>query len=880
MRLAFMSTQDSARLYQVYLDAADLPDEKRSEFLRRECGVDAGLRESVEALLTADRAAGDHWLERRTSGLAAGSLIGPYRVEKMIGRGGMGAVYLARRADGQDEQQVALKLISAGMFNAELRSRFLRERQVLASLSHPTIARLLDAGITREDQPFLVLEYVQGVPIDRFCDERRLGVRDRLRLFLQVCAAVQEAHRKLIIHRDIKPANILVDTSGQPKLLDFGIAKIVTDDGVEAGNIDSSRTALLFTPNYASPEQISGQSVGIGTDIYSLGVLLYQLLAGVLPLPTEHATPLEAARIVQEQDPRPPSGATSSAARRAELRGDLDTIVLSALRKNQAERYLSVESFAADIERYLAGFPVRARGKGFRYRAAKFVLRNRVWVAVAAALGIVVVGSGAAIVRSAQLAREQRAIAERRFGELRELANSYIYELDAKLEAIPGTTAVRTLMAQRSLKYLDRLTADSGGDVKLERDAASGYLKFGLAMGVPGYSNLGDRKSARDSMEKAVGLRRSILRANPANLEDHLMLAHTLLLQGLVELNAGNIVRAEAVHKEALGEADSILKKTPEPTGRQLNVALSAALYYAVDLGGSGVAPQLGDPVGALPHHLRSLELARREGEVRAKLPAGKANNIYRYSNLALGQDNIARLYWYGLEQPQKAREHFQSGFELLATPGVDLENAQILQKLLGLDVDYGTFLLEHGESAAALPYLRKARDGYHRLALKDPQNLSGQFDDLLACLQLGRGEALTGNVAAGFSGIESSLKGLGQLVALDPGDAIRTNGLAWALRFAADTAFRCGRAQTAAGWYAESARRAATDSAAHPLDARARYSVSQAEHGLARCLLAQHQPELARAHNAKAAAVLKPILDAHPDNPFARRLLAEATAQ
>jgi serine/threonine protein kinase/tetratricopeptide (TPR) repeat protein len=873
-----MPAYDSARLYELYLSAVELAADTQQAFLLNECGDDRSLREAVEALLAADKITSKIWLEPRPGGLPAGSLIGPYRIVDMIGRGGMGAVYSARRADGHDDQLVAVKLISAGMFSTELRSRFLRERQVLAGLDHPAIARLLDAGITAESQPYLVLEYVDGIQIDRYADQRGLGIRERLHLFLQVCAALEEAHRKLVVHRDIKPANILVTKSGQPKLLDFGIAKILTAGDLDQDN--SARTALLFTPNYASPEQVGGKAIGVGTDVYSLGVLLYQLLSGTLPLPIDTASPLEAARMVQEVDPRPPSAASDIPERRAALRGDLDTMILYALRKDPAQRYPSVESFAADIARYLDGFPVHARGNSFRYRLAKFTRRNRVWVVFIAVLLIVIAGSMAAVVRSAQIARSQRAIAERRFAELHELANSYIYELDKELEMIPGTTKVRSLMAKRSIQYLDRLTAESGDDIKLQRDAANGYMTLAMVQSMPGYANLGDRKGARDNMQKAVRLRRTLLAANGDKVEDHLMFAYTLTMQGGLNLISGDLAAAAAAHKQALAETDWVLAKTPNPTGRQLFVAQGAAGGLALDLAGSGAAPHLGDPVAALPLMERARELCQQEGEVRARLPAGQSNNDYRYSNLTVTENNLARLHWLGLEQPEKAREHFQRAFEFLHKPGVNLDNEQIRAKLTALNTDYGMFLLDRGQLAAAIPYLREGYAGSHKAALQDPRNQNARLIDAFAELMLGRDEAVTGKLDGGFARINHGLQELRELSTLDPADALRANIVFYGLFFAGNTALSCGRNSEATAWLTEGSTRARAAANAHPSDAFSHIYLSRAEHGLARCFIAQSQPEQAREHDARAAAAIKPVLDAHPGNPQARRILAEATGK
>ena len=871
----------SARCYQLFLEAADLPPGEQAALIERECGGDGELRKALEALLAADRdnGASDGWLEPQPSPseLPDGGLIGPYRLLSRLGHGGMGVVYLAERADGQDDQRVALKLISAGMFSSSLRSRFLVERRVLASLDHPAIARLFDAGIAAGQQPYLVLEYVEGVPIDRYCQQRQLAVRDRLRLFLPVCAAVQEAHRKLVVHRDIKPANILVTSSGQPKLLDFGIARMLAPDGSDTR--DPARTAMLFTPNYASPEQVRGEAVGVGTDVYSLGVLLYQLLSGELPLATDKAPLLEAARMVEQEDPRPPSEAATDAACATALRGDLDTIILHALEKDAAKRYSSVESFAADIQRHLDGFPVQARGNHWRYRAAKYLRRHRKAVTAATALLLLAAGGVASIVQSARIAGQQRVLAEQRFSDLRELARSYMFELDPQLEAIPGTTGVRALMSKRSMTYLDRIGAESGGDSLLQREIANGYSKLATVLGVPVYANLGDRDGARQSIDKALRLRRVVLARKPDSVEDRLMLARTLLLDGELRLNAGDLVGAVSAHTQALQAADWVLSHSSEPTGRQLNAAESAALYLAAALGGSGPMPQLGDPVGAWPYLVRSQDLTRREGEVRARLPGANTLNEYRYSNLALVELSMARLCWWGLEQPQHAREHFERALDLLHTPGINLDNAEIRRKLAVTNGDFGTWLLEIGQFSAGRHHLEDALASAQRAAAQDPENLSAGLDRAYAQVTMGRADALTGNAAAGFVAIDAGLSEIRELAAASDG-AVRNILLAGALALAGDTALACARIPAATGYYGAAVTRATANAGRYPADARTRIDLSRAEHGLARCYEIQKETELARQHDSEAAAAARWILGSHPDNALAQRLLKEADAK
>ncbi len=324
----------------------------------------------------------------------------------------MGAVYLAARADDEFQKQVAIKIVAAPLGDEDLLRRFRRERQILAELEHPQIARLLDGGTTEEGLPYLVMEYVDGVRIDEYCRTNRLPIDDRLRLFLRVCDAVQFAHNNLVIHRDLKPGNILVTSDGQPRLLDFGIASLVTADN---DTPTATRTVAAMTPEYASPEQMRNERVTAGSDVYSLGVVLYELVAGVPAHDLSGKRPDEVYRIVTEEAPVAPSVAAGRAGRHAlarQLRGDIDAIVSVALRKEPQRRYASVALLAEDVRRTLEGLPVVARGESLSYRARTFVRRHRVGVAAAAAIALSLVAGIVATTMQARVAEEQRREAE------------------------------------------------------------------------------------------------------------------------------------------------------------------------------------------------------------------------------------------------------------------------------------------------------------------------------------------------------------------------------------------------------------------------------------------------------------------------------------
>ena len=392
-----MQPNEWETLQQHFEAAADLPPAEQATYLAQLQATEPALAAELEALLTADRAE-DSWLERLELpaadlapllGQRTGEVIGPYRLVRLIGHGGMGSVYLGEREDGAFEQAVAIKLLRPGLQHAHLLDRFRVERQILARLEHPHIARLLGGGQDEGGQPYFSMEYVPGQPIDVYCAERQLSVPARLALFLQVCEALRYAHRQLVIYRDLKPSNVLVTAEGQVKLLDFGIARLMeeTDTGLTQ---DGDR---LYTPDYASPEQASGHRIGTATDVYSLGVLLYELLCGQRPLDLQGLTPAEREQRLWEETPLPPSQRLpADAPQGAALRGDLDTICLKALRKEPERRYESVEALAGDIRRHLRHEPVLARPDRWTYRTGKYLRRNRLPLSIVAAMLLLVAG--------------------------------------------------------------------------------------------------------------------------------------------------------------------------------------------------------------------------------------------------------------------------------------------------------------------------------------------------------------------------------------------------------------------------------------------------------------------------------------------------------
>jgi serine/threonine-protein kinase len=488
------------RLEELFFVASDLEPSARPAFLERACGIDTELRREVEALLqSSDRTLAD--LRRPVDEAARevvqdklGQRIGPYQIVKLLGEGGMGLVYLANRADEQFEQQVAIKLMHAGFgHNPEMLRRFRAERQILANLDHPNIARLMDGGLTPEGAPYLVMEYVDGDAIDEYCQRNPLPAAELLQLFRTVCAAVEYAHRNLVVHRDIKPGNILVTAEGVPKLLDFGIAKLT--DPEERGPFRTVATQRLMTPEYASPEQVRGEPVTTATDVYALGVLLYELATGRSPFRIETDSPLEIARAICEQEPVRPSTASRTSASLAplearELRGDLDHIVLKAMGKEPERRYASVAAFSEDVLRYLRGYPVEAASGARRYQARKFIERHRVAVIAAAAAALALIAFGIEMGLLARHATRERLRAERESQFL-----ETIFQAATPEQARGQDVTARELLDQGARRTDEELS----GDPELQ---ATMLLNIGDA-----YDSLGLYTQAQPLMERAYQIR-------------------------------------------------------------------------------------------------------------------------------------------------------------------------------------------------------------------------------------------------------------------------------------------------------------------------------------------------------------------------------------
>ena len=552
------------RLEAIFEEVAALPEDERKERLAELCGGDLALRSEVASLLAADARAGD-FLERSPASADAalpppavlGRRLGPWRVVSPLGQGGMATVYLGVRDDGEFRQQVAIKVFRYGTDHTELLDRFRAERQILASLDHPNIARLLDGGTTPDGLPYLVMEHIDGVPIDRYCQERDLGFDARIDLFRQVCAAVQYAHQNLVVHRDIKPSNILVTPDGRPHLLDFGIAKLL--EGSTLSDPPTRTGQRLMTPHYASPEQIEGRPVTTASDVYSLGVLLYILLTGRLPYRLDPDRVGAVEQAVLEQEPEPPSHAPVTAGRNRRpgrwRAGDLDNIVLMALRKEPQRRYPSVELFSEDLRLYREGMPVRARPTTLSYRMARFVGRHRMGVGLAAGTFLLVLALAVGMtIQAARLARQRDEIRRERDKAV-EVAHllQNVFSVSDPREARGETITARELLDQGAA----RVQAELKGQPEVQAALAATIGKA--------YANLGLNDRSLPLVERSLALRRQIYG------EEHPDVAESLEALGLLAQVRGELDRAEALHRQALAMREKLLGPDDPAVAESLN---------------------------------------------------------------------------------------------------------------------------------------------------------------------------------------------------------------------------------------------------------------------------------------------------------------------
>ena len=657
-----------------------------------------------------------------------GQSLGPWHIVSVIGQGGMGVVYRAERADATFTRQAAVKVIGPNADAASVVERFQRERQTLADLDHRNIARLLDGGTTPGGHPYFVMEFVDGRPIDRYCDARRLSIDDRLELFLRVCNGVQYAHENLVVHRDIKPDNILVTDDATPKLLDFGVARLLRSGSAAGEDHAESSATWLMTPDFASPEQMAGKASTTGTDVYSLGVVLYVLLTGERPYRLHGSTPTEILERLSAAAPRPPSVAArdgDTAAARAEVRGttpaalartlagDLDAIVARAIALAPAERYHGVTDLVRDVKAYRASLPVSAHPPTPGYLARKFIRRHRRRVLAAVVIAAVGLGGVAAVAWQASVAARERAKAERRFNDVRQLANAFMFDVNDTIANVPGTMATRELIVKTTVEYLDSLAREASDDPTLQRELARAWIRVGDVQGNPSNANLGDTAGALRSYRRAVALAEGAQRVAPEDVD---------------------AVRALANAHRRLAD---VLAWSGDTTSALTESGTSKQLYDSV------VAR-----VGTLDDRLEAAIGWVKQGDL-------------------LGNPNLPNA-----GRTADAAEAFAAG--LTAFRALNREHAgdTRVERFVGLSLErIGTLHESAGRWQEAEAAYRESFEIRRALAEREPSHRNIQRDLAIAYEKLGKVERATGGPGAGLTNLRSALTQFERLAVVDPAD-------------------------------------------------------------------------------------------------------------
>ena len=782
-----------ARLDRLFQAAADLPEgDARDEFLRTTSGTEPELVKDVCRLFERDK------LVRQGASSSVQPLprFGPYHAREAIGRGGMGTVYRATREDGEVNLEVAVKSISSPIWSSILDERFRRERQILSQLRHQNIASFLDGGLGEDGLPYLVMELVAGEAIDRYCDLQRLTVRKRLEIFLEVCAAVDFAHRQFIVHRDIKPSNILVNSLGEPKLLDFGLAR-----SMELTAPQQDSPTLYFTPLYASPELLRGKPAAVTDDVYSLGVLLYKLLIDRRPFASTGTTPAEIVDSVLHTEPRKAStviggmdaseasavaevrGETAVGLRRA-LEGDLNAIALKSVAPAAADRYASVAELAADVTRYLEGRPVRAFAGGGLYRAKKFVVRHKAPVAAVVLILLSITAGIVATLMEASEARRQRAAAERRFQEARELTRYMMFELQNSIQKLPGSTPIKADMVKHSLDYLDRLAAEKNNDDSLRIDIAEGYSELADVLGHPLRPNLGQAAEARDTYTKAIGLLEPVVAREPQNQRAKRALARARLMLGMSfifyrQWDKGGKLVETAAHDlvQMANESPKDFDILSQASAAEESVAMTLTQRDGYTMGGN-------DDAG---NDLRkSIDYAKAALQLKPGDPEGTSQLASSYNHLALLTQTRDR--------PTAAGYFQQALVALDSLPAEQKASSAIRNKRASVLLGMGWNLGSMGDFDRGIAAINEARTTMEQLAEEDPQNRVYPQARASIYRNLGVIQDYAGHSAAAVDAYKTAISILEQLLKANPNSPYNRTTLADLQANAAEISAKMGR--------------------------------------------------------------------------------------
>ncbi len=742
------------KLSDLFLAALEQETITRKDFLLKATEGDMELLAEVEKMLVANACSElflDNPLININSALSnlitddspskifIGQTIGKYTIVKEIGQGGMGVVYQATRNDIPDSKPVAIKLLRQGI-NRDMALRFHAEYRIMANLEHPNIARLLDVGTVESGLPYFVMELVDGCAIDTYCKDKQLSTEERLKLFIKVCAAVQYAHLNLVVHRDLKPNNILVTTDGNVKLLDFGIAKIIKSDNLY-DDIKLTQTGLrIMTPAYASPEQVRGGKITIYVDVYALGILLYKLLTDRLPYEFNGYTPAEIERVICEQDPTK----ASTIIRRAKaasiseekdnkrlakkLVGDLDNILLMAIRKEPERRYSSVEQFAQDIEKYLKGFPTIAHRDSLYYRANKFILRNKFFLTIAIlilSLSIGIIWQATRTEQERTRVQAQRQLVEARSKDVRDLTNALLFKYNDGLEKLAGATKLREEMITEALKYLDRLNQTSDQDLQLQNELAMAYQKVGDLQGRPSRINQGNLSAALESYKKSVDIFQRLLSSNPNDIGVETVLATTVERAGDILRSMGNTQEAIEHYEKTRAIREKVIKINSNDIN---NHYLLANCYYKL-----GIAWKLkGDFPTAFQFYCKALDIRKQLMTSEPSNTKFRLGLATMYAELISVINNSCDLLVENSSNPNLIQKFNQ---RLLFYNNLNIEIAEYLSSLepddpflqsevAGTCNQRARLLLTEGELDQALSYVQKGLKILQTLVEIDPNNV------------------------------------------------------------------------------------------------------------------------------------------------------------
>jgi eukaryotic-like serine/threonine-protein kinase len=748
---------ENQHIRELFEVVVDLPKERRQSFLQEVCRDKSSILEEIARLLAAYEGS----VEPSESGPAGdrglvGTTIGHYEIQKELGTGGMGSVYLAQRVDGTFDRQVAIKVVRADCVTRGALERFARERRVLARLNHPNIATLFDAGSSAVGQPYFVMEYVDGLPLTDYCNRKRLPQRDRIMLFRQVCDAIAAAHRVPVVHCDLKPGNILVDADGRPRVLDFGIALALTKGGLEA-EVPLQRYA---SHGYASPEQLRGEPLQTTTDVYSLGVILRELLAGFetaahLPhqLPVPALGPGDTTRTAVDEELGPGSYS------RGRTEADLDDIVTRCVQPVPEQRYQSVDALSDDLARFLERRPIAARPHTPAYVLSRFAARHRWLVVSGCALAAVAVAAVITIVSAWGAADRARFRAEQRFSDVRELATS-LFEVDSALSQVSGAMDARQAIVESATLYLDRLGLDVSGEPQLALEIAESYRRLADMLGNPNGPNLGRREQALVQLDAADRHVAAALAHNPNESRARLVHASVGVSRGDILFAQRRYAVAEAAYQGSETIVNALLRASPQST--ELKQAL-AGVYRP--LGDIRLAQGEPDQAMKLYERARALDLA----VISAIGTAPDAKRL-----LALTQLRVARAY-AALDRQSDAMAAYAEATRLLADLSSRLPARNRLLRDLALGrMKLGQLAVESGNDGGGAE-LERALETFRELASLDPHDAETQRDLMVAMIALA--DATPDREQPRSTTLYSEARRLAEMLAAEPFRDARAEG-------------------------------------------------------------------------------------------------------